>query len=100
MSPADRLAHRALELIDVPSESRDEAALAAHVLDVLTAGGVAVRDAGVRLAIGSDSQVRVDPLIADKGLKGNAAREFLMEKGHPNCTGWEWSLCPGKDNSH
>src|SRR3954451_13217041 len=46
MSPADRLAARALELIDVPSESRDEAALAAHVLGVLEAGGVAVRDAG------------------------------------------------------
>ena len=46
MSPADRLAARTLELIDVPSESRDEAALAAHVLDVLRAGGVDARDAG------------------------------------------------------
>jgi succinyl-diaminopimelate desuccinylase len=46
MSPADRLAARALELIDVPSESRDEAALAAHVLDVLQSGGVDARDAG------------------------------------------------------
>jgi succinyl-diaminopimelate desuccinylase len=44
MSPADRLAARTLELIDVPSESRDEAALAAHVLDVL--GAVGARDAG------------------------------------------------------
>ena len=40
MSPADRLAARTLELIDVPSESRDEAALAAHVLGVLRGGGV------------------------------------------------------------
>lgn len=43
---ADRLASRTLELIDVPSESRDEAALAAHVLGVLRAGGVPVTDAG------------------------------------------------------
>jgi succinyl-diaminopimelate desuccinylase len=39
----DRLADRVLELVDVPSESREEGALAAHVLDVL--GGRA-RDAG------------------------------------------------------
>ncbi len=34
---ADRLAARTLELIDIPSPSRDEARLAAHVLDVLGA---------------------------------------------------------------
>ncbi len=43
---AERLAARTLELVDVPSESRDEAALAAHVLGILDAGGVAARDAG------------------------------------------------------
>src|SRR5687767_6700007 len=43
---ADALAARTLELIDVPSESRDEARLTAHVLDVLRAGGVPVADAG------------------------------------------------------
>ena len=42
----DRLAARTLELVDVPSESRDEARLAAHVLEVLRGGGVPVRDAG------------------------------------------------------
>ncbi len=42
----DRLAARTLELVDVPSESRDEARLVEHVLGVLQAGGVAVRDAG------------------------------------------------------
>jgi succinyl-diaminopimelate desuccinylase len=42
----ERLAARTLELIDVPSESRDEAALAAHVLAVLRDGGVDARDAG------------------------------------------------------
>jgi succinyl-diaminopimelate desuccinylase len=46
VSLADRLAARTLELVDRPSESRDEAALAAHVLDVLRAGGVDARDAG------------------------------------------------------
>jgi succinyl-diaminopimelate desuccinylase len=46
VSLAERLAARTLELVDLPSESRDEAALAAHVLDVLRAGGVGARDAG------------------------------------------------------
>lgn len=41
-----RLAARTLELVDVPSESRDESRLAAHVIDVLAAAGVPVRDAG------------------------------------------------------
>jgi succinyl-diaminopimelate desuccinylase len=43
---ADRLAARTLELVDIASESRDEAALAAHVLGVLRDGGVTVHDAG------------------------------------------------------
>jgi succinyl-diaminopimelate desuccinylase len=46
VSLADRLAARTLELVDVPSESRDEAALAARVLGVLRDGGVEARDAG------------------------------------------------------
>jgi succinyl-diaminopimelate desuccinylase len=46
VSLADRLAARTLELVDRPSESRDEAALAEHVLGVLRAGGVDARDAG------------------------------------------------------
>jgi succinyl-diaminopimelate desuccinylase len=46
VSLADRLASRALELVDIPSESRDEAALAAHVLALLRDGGLDVRDAG------------------------------------------------------
>jgi succinyl-diaminopimelate desuccinylase len=43
---AERLAARTLELIDIPSESRAEAAVAAHVADVLRAGGAEVRDLG------------------------------------------------------
>ena len=42
----ERLAARTLELVDIPSESRDEERLAAHVTEVLRAGGVAVRDLG------------------------------------------------------
>ena len=41
-----RLAARTLELIDIPSESRDEARLAEHVAGVLVAAGVPVRDLG------------------------------------------------------
>ena len=41
-----RLAARTLELIDIPSESRDEARLAKHVAGVLGAAGVPVRDLG------------------------------------------------------
>jgi succinyl-diaminopimelate desuccinylase len=43
---ADRLAARTLELVDIPSESRDEARLAEHVLRVLRDGGAAARDLG------------------------------------------------------
>jgi len=43
---SDRLAQRTLELVDVHSESRSEDALASHVIHVLRAGGVPVRDAG------------------------------------------------------
>jgi succinyl-diaminopimelate desuccinylase len=43
---AERLAARTLELVDIPSESRAEAALAGHVGAVLRAGGVDVRDLG------------------------------------------------------
>jgi succinyl-diaminopimelate desuccinylase len=46
MNLAGRLAARTLELIDIPSESRDEARLAGHVGEVLRAAGIAVRDLG------------------------------------------------------
>lgn len=41
-----RLAARTLELVDIPSESRDEAAIHRHVLGVLRDAGVEARDAG------------------------------------------------------
>ncbi len=43
---AERLADRTLELIDIASESRAEAALAAHVASLLTSHGVPVTDLG------------------------------------------------------
>jgi succinyl-diaminopimelate desuccinylase len=46
MNLGARLADRTLELIDIPSESRDEAGLAAHVAEVLRAAGVRLRDLG------------------------------------------------------
>ncbi len=61
---ASRLAGRTLELIDIPSESRDEAALAAHVAAVLGAGGVPVRDLG-------DSCVLAGPADAPLLLAGH-----------------------------
>ncbi len=51
---AERLAARTLELIDIPSESRAEARLAAHVEAVLRAGGVPVRDMGDSCVLAGD----------------------------------------------
>ncbi len=60
---AERLAARTLELVDVPSESRDEAALAAHVLRVLGAGGVAARDAGDTCVLAGATARGARPLV-------------------------------------
>ncbi len=49
----ERLAARTLELVDVPSESREEGALAAHVHGVLADGGLDVRDAGDSCVVAS-----------------------------------------------
>jgi succinyl-diaminopimelate desuccinylase len=43
---SERLAARTLELVDIASESRGEAQIAAHVAEVLRAGGAHVRDLG------------------------------------------------------
>jgi len=57
---ADRLADRVLEIVDVPSESRSEAALAAHVLDVL---GDRARDAGDTCVLAGVTERRDRPLV-------------------------------------
>src|SRR3712207_4546598 len=56
---ADRLADRTLELIDVPSESRDEAALAAHVLGVLRDGGVPVEEYGDSCIVAGSHEAKI-----------------------------------------
>ncbi|MCW2985149.1 MAG: succinyl-diaminopimelate desuccinylase [Conexibacter sp.] len=58
---ADRLGARVLEIVDVPSESRSEAALGAHVLDVL---GDRARDAGDTCVLAGVTARRGDrPLV-------------------------------------
>lgn len=63
-----RLSERTLELVDIPSESRDEAAIVAHLLGTLEAGGVPVRDAG-------------DGCIV-AGARERAGRPLLLLAGH------------------
>jgi succinyl-diaminopimelate desuccinylase len=57
----DRLAARALELIDVPSESRNESDLAALVLDVLRETGA--RDAGDTCVLAGTTERGDRPLV-------------------------------------
>jgi succinyl-diaminopimelate desuccinylase len=59
----ERLAARTLELIDIPSESRDEDAIAAHTLAVLRAGGVPARDAGDTCVVGDPIGPAGGPLV-------------------------------------
>lgn len=58
-----RLAARALELIDLPSESRAEGRLAAHVLSVLAAAGVPARDAGDTCVLAGVTERGSRPLV-------------------------------------
>lgn len=73
----ERLAARTLEFVDIPSESRDEARLAAHVLKVLQDGGVGARDAG-------DTCVLTDPI-------GPADGPLVVLGGH-------FDTVPAQDN--
>ena len=63
MSLADRLAARALELIDVASESRGESALAEHVLAALREGGIDARDAGDTCVLAGVTERGERPLV-------------------------------------
>ena len=59
---AERLGSRVLEIVNVPSESRDEAALAVHVLDVLALVGA--RDAGDTCVLAGVTERRPErPLV-------------------------------------
>lgn len=57
---ADRLARRVLEIVDVPSASRSEGALAAHVLDAL---GDRARDAGDTCVLAGVTERGDRPLV-------------------------------------
>src|SRR5690349_11477258 len=61
---AERLAARTLELIDVPSESREEAALATHVATVLRDGGAVVEDLGDSCVLAYPAETRPSVLLA------------------------------------
>jgi succinyl-diaminopimelate desuccinylase len=61
---AERLAARTLELIDIPSQSRDEAALAAHVASVLRDGGAVVEDLGDSCVLAYPRETRPSVLLA------------------------------------
>ena len=63
MDLAERLAVRTLQLVDTPSESRDEAALAAQLVGLLRAGGVAARDAGDTCVLAGATTRGVQPLV-------------------------------------
>ena len=58
-----RLAARTLELVDVPSESRAEDALAGRVLELLRAAGVEARDAGDTCVLAGVTSRRDRPLL-------------------------------------
>jgi succinyl-diaminopimelate desuccinylase len=61
---AERLAARTLELIDVPSESRGEAALAERVARVLREGGAEVEDLGDSCVLARPPGTRPSVLLA------------------------------------
>src|SRR4051794_36490320 len=60
----DRLAARTLELVDIPSESRDEARLAAHIAGVLRDGGLEVHDLGDTCVLARPAGTRPPVLLA------------------------------------
>jgi succinyl-diaminopimelate desuccinylase len=60
----ERLAARTLELVDIPSESRDEAPLAAHVAGVLRAGGLDVAELGDTCVLARPAGARPPVLLA------------------------------------
>src|ERR1700749_4547820 len=60
----ERLAARTPELVDIPSESRDEAALAAHVARVLREGGAEVEELGDGCVLARPAGMRPPGLLA------------------------------------
>jgi succinyl-diaminopimelate desuccinylase len=86
--PAKRLASRTLELVDIASESGAERDIAAHVLGVLRAAGVLVRDAG-------DTCI----LAGATARSGDRGRPFVLLAGHLDTVPAQdnWPGCRGDD---
>jgi succinyl-diaminopimelate desuccinylase len=78
---ARRLAARTLELVDIPSESRNEAALAQHVLSVVPGA----RDAGDGCVLAGDGPVvlagHFDTVPAQENIPGRADDEAVHGLG-------------------
>lgn len=60
---AERLAARTLALVNVPSESREEALLATEVLELLTGAGIQARDAGDTCVLAGTTARGERPLV-------------------------------------
>ena len=92
---AERLAARALELIDIPSESRSEAELSAYVASVLRDGGASVADLGDAcvLAMPRETRPRVllaghlDTVPAQRNLPGRIDGERVVGLGASDMKG-------------
>jgi len=92
---ARRLAARTLELVDIPSQSRSEAALAAHVATVLSDGGAHVEDLGDScvLAYARETKPRVllaghlDTVPAQDNLPGRIEGEHVHGLGASDMKG-------------
>jgi succinyl-diaminopimelate desuccinylase len=80
---SERLAARTLELVDIPSESHGEAAIAAHVAEVLRAGGAPVRDLGDSCVLaGSGSPVLLAGHLDTVPAQGNRPGSRDGERVH------------------
>jgi succinyl-diaminopimelate desuccinylase len=92
-----RLAERTLELVDIASESDAERNIVEHVLDVLTEGGVPLRDAGDTCVLAGATRRSTRPLVllaghldtvpAQDNLPGRRTREHVEGLGASDMKG-------------
>ena len=75
---ARRLAARTLELVDIPSESRDEAAIAQHVLSTVPGA----RDAGDGCVLAGDGPVVLAGHLDTVPVQGNRPGRADGEEVH------------------
>ena len=89
----ERLAARMLELVDIPSESRGESAIAAHVAGVLRDGGGPVRDLGDSCVLAGDGAAplllagHLDTVPAQGNLPGRRDGERVHGLGATDMKG-------------